>query len=806
MRSSSSSTSSYGATDDVKTTKGGLDTDVIDLSKQAVIWVKKASNGSTQWVENCSKEQFEWYMLFKKTKWPNYWAKLILMALAVFELPSTCRGTSSQCAQADMSLYSWNLPVIPLSIRMSIALLLYLAIGARLIVRWKSLGEKFEYRGWTMFQSLCIGIGALFCVFTLIGSKEGSFCWLITILCRPLVLLAGTKKLRNAFTGIVHAVIGKHAEDQDKAKVSVAFVIATLFLSIWVFVWMGMVLFARTPEGRRDFFNWADGCASMWILFTTANDPNDWIPAYTSYRISVIFFIIFLVLMLYLLLNLLLANVYKAYKEHAEAELLEIEYATKLALGEAFQCLAQHEDDAGIKGIEPQAWAAFIADLCDPHIGKIHASDPEERWYNLGRSHKILKAVLNTTMENFDEKERIEYPLFQETVLLITARGMFIPSKKEAPLSCVPLSMTKFFVEGVELFGIHWHWDRIVDFLILMAMPITMWASISFAGVKEAVDFRHFLSFRLLFALSILYALGLSVKILSLRLERFWYRNQTQHRFDFFVVYLLIIAELVYFFAWPTQPLARVIILFHLARGFRLLAYFDALKDLYNIMTLLIPTFWQLFLVLFVIFYLFAVVGQYLFGGLIFTTNPVLAGTNFAQAHFWSLNFNDLLSGFVTLFALMIVNNWYELAQGFMLVTHSNLVSIYFVLFFVVCNLIVLNIVVALVLDCNTALEAMTKRQASHLRRNGDKEIDLEIGEGMGAPSAESVMRRAFNLDAEDPPSDDDTPKPSSSRIDNAQLALLSQKTPRHSIYKTFGEQSKDCSLQYDLRKTMTGE
>lgn len=62
------------------------------------------------------------------------------------------------------------------------------------------------------------------------------------------------------------------------------------------------------------------------------------------------------------------------------------------------------------------------------------------------------------------------------------------------------------------------------------------------------------------------------------------------------------------------------------------------------------------------IFFEFAVVGQYLFGGKIVNNTGATIfenGGNF----FTLMNFNDLISSYVTLFALMIVNNWYVIVD-----------------------------------------------------------------------------------------------------------------------------------------------
>jgi hypothetical protein len=85
----------------------------------------------------------------------------------------------------------------------------------------------------------------------------------------------------------------------------------------------------------------------------------------------------------------------------------------------------------------------------------------------------------------------------------------------------------------------------------------------------------------------------------------------------------------------------------------------------------LLPGFSTLFLMMFTMLYLFAVVGIQCFGGVVSHRNPVLAMNSTdpdIQAFvtgggvgYWANNFNDLPSAVVTLFELMVVNNWSRL-------------------------------------------------------------------------------------------------------------------------------------------------
>lgn len=62
------------------------------------------------------------------------------------------------------------------------------------------------------------------------------------------------------------------------------------------------------------------------------------------------------------------------------------------------------------------------------------------------------------------------------------------------------------------------------------------------------------------------------------------------------------------------------------------------------------------------IFFEFAVIGGFLFGGVISADNPDTPWSN-GGSNFVLMNFNDLTSSLVTLYALMIVNNWYVMVD-----------------------------------------------------------------------------------------------------------------------------------------------
>ena len=101
---------------------------------------------------------------------------------------------------------------------------------------------------------------------------------------------------------------------------------------------------------------------------------------------------------------------------------------------------------------------------------------------------------------------------------------------------------------------------------------------------------------------------------------------------------------------------------------------------------------------LYTVYYIFAQVGMLLFGGLI-TTESAQTDDVGLYALYYLINFNDFGASCVTLFAQMVMNNWYNTCNMCCEVVGSNWPRVYFILFWVASVLIMLNLVVSFVLE-----------------------------------------------------------------------------------------------------------
>merc|ERR1712196_326873 len=78
--------------------------------------------------------------------------------------------------------------------------------------------------------------------------------------------------------------------------------------------------------------------------------------------------------------------------------------------------------------------------------------------------------------------------------------------------------------------------------------------------------------------------------------------------------------------------------------------------------------------------------------------NPQLIGSDFAKDGYFTNNFNDVVAAYVTLFELMVVNQWHILTSGFVILTNES-ARLFFLAFHLTAVVLMLNIFVAFILE-----------------------------------------------------------------------------------------------------------
>jgi len=695
----------------------------------AVIWVSKAGKGSTQWTDTASLRQLKHYKFRKQLKPLTVLIKYLFLALAFFEVPSWCLNPSrdqGSCLTRE-GLYSWNIPLLPFQVSNALDIFCLLYLAQTFWHRHRSLKHAAKTRCWHILRSVLVVLALVDCsvaIFNTGGIVPGSF--RVCRVCRPLIFMCTTKFLRRTLNRLFLAFLHFWT------------VLASLALCVIFFVWLGIVIFARSKEGSDYFDEWSNALASLWILFTTANFPDVMIDAYNVSRMSFFFFFSYLVISLYLLNNILLATVYDAYKGQLRLQLHTFYRKKAHSLDRAFHLLttrtatADGDVAAGMAregthrarfreveaSIDLQKWMEFFTAYCHAANGGCVRSQRDQSFIEQ-RGRQTFQAL------DSDSSGMISKDEFKLVVHVLSDPEVYIPLRPipEAGSTSWGRRLRYFFKEGIGMPFLRSRvpWWVLVDLVVLLEMAFAFVQTCIFVSpmggkFDDAPLMPGSVWFRLLACTTAIFFFDTSLHIVTFGFERYWNRRRLRHRFDVLSISALCGVEIAACcFQSPPDYLLRTLLALHISRGVCLTEHIQPLRYLAALVAHLVPVYHQLGLLLFLVYYVFATIGVQLFGGQIYDGHPALKGSGFAEGEYWSLNFNDFPSGLVTLFCLMVVNNWFVVADGFLKVTNKS-ASIFFVAFFVTTNLVVLNILMTLILESSS-----TVREELQAKRNDDE-------------------------------------------------------------------------------------
>merc|ERR1711871_1388034 len=107
-----------------------------------------------------------------------------------------------------------------------------------------------------------------------------------------------------------------------------------------------------------------------------------------------------------------------------------------------------------------------------------------------------------------------------------------------------------------------------------------------------------------------------------------------------------------------------------------------------------------------------------------------LKHSSYGINHYWSNNFSSLSSAFVVLFQQMVVNNWVIVMEGTVAAAENDWPRLYFISFWVCCVVIVMNVLIAFLIDAYQAhVESIADSMQRHdrmARRRLDSQFSLE--------------------------------------------------------------------------------
>lgn len=143
----------------------------------------------------------------------------------------------------------------------------------------------------------------------------------------------------------------------------------------------------------------------------------------------------------------------------------------------------------------------------------------------------------------------------------------------------------------------------------------------------------------------------------------------------------------------------KIFITLSILRITRLFSLLMIIKN-FKILFLSFKNFLRPFLILiyciFIIFYIYAILGTQMYGGLIYIGNPDIK--NDSPSFVYS-SFNDIGIGFMTLFSSILLNDWFVIIDMYTHATKNRLPRIFFVSFFFVINYYLVNMILSIIID-----------------------------------------------------------------------------------------------------------
>jgi len=269
------------------------------------------------------------------------------------------------------------------------------------------------------------------------------------------------------------------------------------------------------------------------------------------------------------------------------------------------------------------------------------------------------------------------------------------------------------------------HWAIMIDVVLLFAVGLAFSESymngllsphssqrikVEEAGVGNIWSPTSFAFWNIV--LTVLFVIKAFTKLTVMGGDRYW--SKLMNCYDFWITMLTASIVIYTILFAASEQLLRLAAMLRVGRVLRLMIHASkTFRVTAETFVAILPDGVAIVKVLFVAMYFFSFLGMQLFGGKINTdpkspySKPV-AATDYAGADYYANNFNDMPSGMVTLFECIVVNNWFEIVDGFSAaVANSPFLGIsgtvwapaFFIAWYIFGVLITMNIVISFVLN-----------------------------------------------------------------------------------------------------------
>ncbi|XP_068922638.1 two pore channel protein 2 [Petaurus breviceps papuanus] len=602
----------------------------------------------------------------------------LILSLAFIEIPSSLTVT----ADVRYRQAPWEPPC---GLTESIEVLCFLVFIADVSMKSYLIGWKeFLKNPWLLAYIVALAVSlADWTVSLSFGCRETVR---IRRLVRPFFLLQNSSMMKKTLKCIKRTL---------PEMASVALLLA---VHLFLFTMLGMLLFMREKDDQKDrerrlyFRNLPESLTSLLVLLTTANNPDVMIPAYSKNRAYSIFFIVFTVIGSLFLMNLLTAIIYNQFRGYLMESIQSSLFRRRLGIRAAFEVLCSMEGaeiHPLVVGVKPETFLQVI----------------QKVKMNLYCKEAIVQAVGSHAggLMSADQFQSVFSELDRDAV-------KERPPRPEYRSSVLQRAQSVFGHRYFDYLGNFVAFGNIVSICVFLVIDAD-----KLPGERDDFVLGVLNCFFILY-----YVLEMLLKVFALGLKG--YVSFFSNIFDGILTVILLVLEIstlaVYRFPHPgwKPEMLGLLSLWDMARLVNMFIVFRFLRIIPNmkLMSLVAGTLLDLVRnmrafagILVVVYYVFAIVGISLFQGaigsspgnssLVHANSTALCGT-FEQLEYWPNNFDDFAAALVTLWDVMVVNNWQVFLDVYTRYS-SPWSKLYFVAWWLVSSVIWMNLFVALILE-----------------------------------------------------------------------------------------------------------
>jgi hypothetical protein len=447
------------------------------------------------------------------------------------------------------------------------------------------------------------------------------------------------------------------------------------FVGVWAT--LGFCLFftpgpsASSASEEAYFADYYSSFIGMFVCMTTSNFPDIMLPAMRKHRGYVAFFMAYLITGTLVGLNIILGFNYTVFRDERDAADAADAERSKKALSMAFSQLADPRSHSILR-------SRFL-DLFLHFRPEMSATDGDAAFNKM-----------DTDGSGTIDAE--EFAVLADTLFL-----SYSPPAEEAP-STWPRVWLALHSQA---------WAAVMGSAVLASGIISVWT----LQVGTAVFQPRWPFFADLFLLAIFVA-DVVLKIVSLGLRRF--AGSGWGVADLMVVAISVAAKIGIEVVVSQNPalfpgggdgasadysILRVACIFRSLKVFAALSVVRPLRHLSDTIITLAPQLLKFVVVIGLLFYAFAAVGVEAFKGVLADGNPSLEGSDYlAFGYHGELDFDSFANALITLFVLLMTNNWHVFLDGLSRAT-TRFAALYSILFYLVVVVVILNLTVAFLLD-----------------------------------------------------------------------------------------------------------